>query len=115
MRRRPGSSAPPRRSGVVRGRDGGLRAWCLDSHGRRSGQGPPARIVGYPSPRCRGSAAVWTAALLRLARSVLIEQHDEWEASERRYFSTASMLALATMNNPADTLHEAVILPELAA
>jgi transposase-like protein len=55
------------------------------------------------------------AALLRLARSVLIEQHDEREASERRYFSTASMLELATMNNPADTLHEAVILPELAA
>ena len=55
------------------------------------------------------------AALLRLARSVLIEQHDEWEAGKRRYFSTASMLELATLNNPADTLDEAVILPELAA
>ena len=26
------------------------------------------------------------AALLRLAGSVLIEQHEEWEAGERRYF-----------------------------
>jgi len=63
-------------------------------------------VVGvFPNP----------AALLRLAGSVMIEQHDEWEAGERRYFSTASMLELATMNNPADTLDEAVILPELAA
>ena len=63
-------------------------------------------VVGvFPNP----------AALLRLAGSVLIEQHDEWEAGERRYFSTASMLELATMNNPAHTLDEAVILPELAA
>jgi putative transposase len=55
------------------------------------------------------------AALLRLAGSVLIEQHDEWEAGERRYFSEASMLELATMNNPIKVLGEAVILPELAA
>lgn len=56
-----------------------------------------------------------TAALLRLAGSVLIEQHDEWEAGERRYFSSASMLELATMNNPVEVIDEAVILPELAA
>ena len=55
------------------------------------------------------------AALLRLAGSVLIEQHDEWEAGERRYFSEASMLELATMNNSIEPLDEAVILPELAA
>ena len=55
------------------------------------------------------------AALLRLAGSVLIEQHDEWEAGERRYLSEASMLELATMNNPVVTIDEAVILPELAA
>ena len=50
-----------------------------------------------------------------LAGSVLIEQHDEWEACERRYFSEASMLELATMSNPIEVLDEAVILPELAA
>ena len=55
------------------------------------------------------------AALLRLAGSVLIEQHDEWEAGERRYFSEASMLELATMNNPIESPDEEVILPELAA
>ena len=55
------------------------------------------------------------AALLRLAGSVLIEQHDEWEAGERRYFSEASMLELAVMNNPIEVLDEAVILPALAA
>jgi putative transposase len=55
------------------------------------------------------------AALLRLAGSVLIEQHDEWEAGERRYFSEASMLELAVMNNPVEVIDEAVILPELAA
>jgi putative transposase len=49
------------------------------------------------------------AALLRLSGSVLIEQHDEWEAGERRYFSEASM------NKPIEVLNEAVMLPELAA
>ena len=55
------------------------------------------------------------AALLRLAGSVLIEQHDEWEAGERRYFSEASMLELRTMNDPMVLTDEAVILPELTA
>jgi putative transposase len=55
------------------------------------------------------------AALLRLAGSVLIEQHDEWEAGDRRYFSEASMLKLTTMNSPVKVLDEAIMLPELAA
>lgn len=56
-----------------------------------------------------------TAALLRLAGAILIEQHDEWEAGERRYFSEASMLELTGMGNPVDVVDEAVILPQLAA
>ena len=63
-------------------------------------------VVGvFPNP----------AALLRLAGSVLIEQHDEWEAGDRRYFSESSMLQLRTMNTAADTLKEVTTLPELAA
>ena len=46
---------------------------------------------------------------------MLIEQHDEWDAGERREFSEASMLELNVMNNPTATLDEVVILPELAA
>jgi len=53
-------------------------------------------------------------ALLRPAGSVLIEQHDDGEAGERLYFSEASMLELAIMNNPTEVIDEAVILPELA-
>ena len=55
------------------------------------------------------------AALLRLAGSVLTEQHDEREAGERRYFSEASMLELASMNKLIEVVDEAVILPELTA
>ena len=38
-------------------------------------------------------------ALLRLASCVLIEAHDEWQVSDRRYLSEASM-ALLTPPNP---------------
>ncbi|MCW2751873.1 MAG: transposase, partial [Aeromicrobium sp.] len=42
-------------------------------------------VVGvFPNP----------AALLRLSGAVLVEQHDEWEAGDRRYFSAASMAEL---------------------
>ena len=37
------------------------------------------------------------AALARLAGAVLIEAHDEWAATDRRYLSEASMAQLATI------------------
>lgn len=36
-------------------------------------------------------------ALLRLAGHVLIDQHDEWNIADRRYFSEASMAAINTI------------------
>ncbi len=64
-------------------------------------------VVGvFPNP----------AALLRLAGGVLVEQHDEWEAGDRRYLSEASMAALGTMNTPSiEPVDEVISLPELAA
>jgi putative transposase len=61
-------------------------------------------VVGvFPNP----------AALLRLAGAVLVEQHDEWEASEHRYFSETSMRTIKT-NNP-NPLKEATTTPKLNA
>lgn len=43
------------------------------------------------------------------------EQHDGWKARDRRYFSEASMLELATMTTAVPTLEEANIIPQLTA
>ena len=56
-------------------------------------------VVGiFPNP----------AALLRLSACVLIEAHDEWQDSDRRYLSEESM---ALLNPPAPTVLEAKTTP----
>ena len=63
-------------------------------------------VVGiFPNP----------ALLVRRADAVLIEQHGEWEAGDRRYFSETSMLELSTMNTTIETIEEVNLIPELAA
>jgi putative transposase len=57
-------------------------------------------VVGvFPNP----------AALLRLAGSVLVETHDEWQVSDRRYLSEASMALL----NPTTEQPKEVATPAL--
>jgi putative transposase len=57
-------------------------------------------VVGvFPNP----------AALLRLAGAVLVEAHDEWQVSDRRYLSEASM-ALLNRPQPAEEVAQPALI-----
>jgi putative transposase len=61
-------------------------------------------VVGvFPNP----------AALLRLAGAVLVEAHDEWAATDRRYLSEHSMAQLAAMTTLTAITEQEVDAPEL--
>ena len=49
-------------------------------------------------------------ALLRLAGAVLVEAHDEWQVSDRRYLSEGSMALLATRSNPAEEVAQPALI-----
>ena len=70
--------------------------------GQQGDQAPHRRRWGLPQP----------PALLRLAGCVLIEVHDEWQVSDRRYLSEGSMALLDAQANPTS---KEVATPELIA
>ena len=67
--------------------------------------------------RCTDVIRVLPAAddLLRLAESLLIECHDEWDVGDQCHFSSRSMLEQAVMNNRIEILDEVPIVPAFAA
>ena len=73
--------------------------------GARSGR--PTHSSGSTA-RSNGAPTSWgifpnDASILRLVTAVLVETHDEWAVSERRYLSEESM---AEIDNPVITIEE---------
>jgi len=58
-------------------------------------------VVGvFPNP----------AALLRLAGSVLVEAHDEWQVADKRYLSETTLALLNSSDEPAQSVAPAPAL-----
>jgi putative transposase len=89
-------------------------AGCPPKHWRQIWSTNPMERVNKEIKRRTDVVGVFPnpAALLRLAGAVLVEQHDEWEAGERRYLSEASMAQLyALETQTADAVEEVIPSP----
>jgi len=75
--------------------------WCYQPSrtAQQGGQTPHRRRRRLPPP----------PALLRLAGAVLVEAHDEWQTSDRRYLAEDSMALLTAPANE-DTVASAELL-----
>jgi putative transposase len=65
---------------------------------------------GDQAPHRRRRRLSQPAALLRLAGAVLVEAHDEWQVSDRRYLSEGSMALLNRPDDPAEEVAQPALI-----
>ena len=78
------------------------------SHWRRVWSTNPLERVNGEIKRRADVAGIFPneAAIVRLVGAVLMETHDEWQITERRYFSEGSMAAIYRAGEPSDLTEE---------